>query len=71
MQPQLLNSLGVKEPNGMEEEEIRQLWAEGEDWILKRSNNEYFHRPDGKYGEWQPGLPPGVFAVDVETLFDE
>ena len=40
----------------MEQEEIRQLWAEGEDWILKRSNNEYFHRPDGKYGEWQPGL---------------
>jgi len=55
----------------MEQEEIRQLWAEGEDWILKRSNNEYFHRPDGKYGEWRPGLPPGVFAMDVETLFDE
>jgi hypothetical protein len=55
----------------MEQEEIRQLWAEGEDWILKRSNNEYFYRPDGKYGEWQPGLPPGVFDMDVTTLFDK
>jgi|GEM_PF-2013427 len=55
----------------MEEEEIRQLWAEGEDWIIKRCNNEYFHRLDGKYGDWQTGLPAGVFAMDVATLFDE
>ena len=55
----------------MDEEEIRQLWAEGEDWIIKRHNNQYSHRPDQKYGDWQPGLPAGVYEVDVATLFDE
>lgn len=70
-QPQALNSLQEKEPDRMEQEEIRQLWAEGEDWVIKRQNNQYSHRPDQKYGDWQPGLPPGVFAMDVETLFDE
>jgi hypothetical protein len=55
----------------MDQEEIRQLWAEGEDWIIKLQNNQYFHRPEGKYGEWQLGLPAGVFAMDVETLFNE
>ena len=55
----------------MDEEEIRQLWAEGEDWIIKRCNNEFSHRPEGKYGDWQTGLPPGVFLPDVETLFEE
>ena len=54
----------------MEEEEIRQLWAEGEDWVIKLCNNEYFYRPDGKYGEWKRGLPTGVLATDVATLFD-
>lgn len=55
----------------MDEEEIRQLWAEGEDWVIKRRNHEYSHRPEGKYGEWVTGLPPGVFPPDVETLFDD
>jgi squalene cyclase len=55
----------------MEDEEIRQLWAEGEDWVIKRQNNQYSHRPDQKYGNWRPGLPPGVFEMDVDTLFDE
>lgn len=55
----------------MEEEEIRQLWAEGEDWIIKRCNNEYSHRLDGKYGEWVKGLPPGIYSPDVEMLFKE
>ena len=52
----------------MEQEEIRQLWAEGEDWVIKRQNNQYYHRPDQKYGDWQPGLPPGVFAMDVARI---
>ena len=55
----------------MEQEEIRQLWAEGEDWVIKRYKNEYFHRPDGKHGAWKAGLPAGVFSMDVETLFDD
>lgn len=55
----------------MEQEEIRQLWAEGEDWVIKLQNNQYFHRPDQKYGDWRPGLPPGVFDMDVATLFEE
>ena len=55
----------------MEQEEIRQLWADGQDWVIKRHNNEYFHRPDGKYGDWKPGLPPDTFKPDVDTLFEE
>ncbi len=55
----------------MDEEEIRQLWADGEDWVIKRKNDQFFFRPDGKYGDWQRGLPPGVFTPDVVTLFDE
>lgn len=55
----------------MDEEEIRQLWAEGQDWIIKRHNSEYSHRLEGKYGEWQAGLPLGVYAPDVEILFEE
>lgn len=55
----------------MEQEEIRQLWADGEDWVIKRQHNQYFHRPDGKYGDWKPGLPSGVVKPDVDTLFDD
>ncbi len=55
----------------MDEEEIRQLWAEGEDWVIKRQNEQYSHRPDQKYGDWQPGLPPGVFEPDIEMLFKD
>ncbi len=55
----------------MEQEEIRQIWAEGEDWVIKRKNNEYFHRPEGKFGEWKPGLPPGVFMPEAEILFED
>ena len=53
----------------MEQEEICQLWAEGEQWVIKRQDNQYFHRPEGKYGDWQPGLPQGVLPNDVEILF--
>ena len=55
----------------MDEEEIRQIWAEGEDWVIKRQNDEYFHRPDQKYGDWRPGLPDGVFEPDIEMLFND
>ena len=55
----------------MEQEEIRQIWAEGEDWVIKRKNNEYFNRPEGKFGEWKPGLPPGVFTPEAEILFED
>ena len=55
----------------MEQEEIRQLWAEGQDWVIKRQNNEYFYRPEQKYGDWIPGLPPGVFIPEVEILFED
>ncbi len=55
----------------MDQEEIRQLWADGQDWVIKRSNKQYFYRPEGKYGEWKPGLPPGTFEPDIAILFDE
>jgi hypothetical protein len=55
----------------MDEDEILQLWAEGEDWVIKHQNNQYFYRPEGKYGDWKPGLPPGTFELDVDILFDD
>jgi hypothetical protein len=55
----------------MEQEEIRQLWADGHQWVIKRQNNQYFYRPEGKYGDWKPGIPPDAFKPDVDTLFDE
>ncbi len=55
----------------MDQEEIRQLWAEGQDWVIKRQNDQYFYRPEGKYGDWQTGLPPGVLPSDVEILFQD
>ena len=47
-------------------EEIFQIWAEGENWIIKREDFEYFHRLDGKPGPWKDGLPPGVIPSDVD-----
>jgi hypothetical protein len=58
-------------PEFMDQEEIRQVWAEGHDWVIKRQNNQYSYRPEGKYGDWKPGLPPGALKPDVDTLFDE
>ena len=55
----------------MESEEIRQLWADGEDWVIKRQHNQYWHRPDQRPGPWKAGLPPGVFPPDAELLFEE
>lgn len=54
-----------------QKEEIRHLWAEGHDWVIKRQNNQYFYRPDRKYGNWIPGIPPGSFQLDIDTLFDD
>ena len=55
----------------MDTEEIRQLWANGEDWVIKRHNRQYWYRADQKPGPWKSGLPPGVFLPDAEVLFDE
>lgn len=55
----------------MDTEEIRQLWAEGVDWVIKRQNRQYFFRTEGKPGAWETGLPPGVFLPDVEMLFED
>jgi hypothetical protein len=55
----------------MDTEEIRQLWAEGEDWVIKRHNNQYWYRADQKPGPWKSGLPSGVLPSDAEMLFDD
>jgi hypothetical protein len=60
-----------RRPEYMDQEEIRQVWVEGQDWVIKRQNNQYSHRPDGKNGDWKSGLPPGAFKPDIDTLFDE
>lgn len=52
-------------------EEIRQFWAEGETWIIKREEDQYWYRVDQKPGPWKSGLPPGVFPSDAEILFDD
>jgi hypothetical protein len=58
-------------PEVMEQEEIRQLWADGQSWVIKRQHCQYFYRPEGKFGEWKPGLPPDTFQPDIDILFDQ
>lgn len=53
----------------MEQESMRIAWADGTEWIIKREDDKYFHRPEGNYGEWQEGPPPDMSIQDLELLF--
>ena len=47
-----------------------QVWADGEEFILKYINKAYAYRPANEPGDWQPGLPSGLILGDVEFLFE-
>lgn len=55
----------------MDREEIRQFWADGVDWIIKRHDRQFFYRAEGQPGPWKTGLPPGVFSPDIEHIFED
>ena len=53
----------------MEQEEMWIVWAAGIEWIVKLQDEQYFHRPEGEYGTWRPGLPPDTCEPDVALAF--
>ena len=53
----------------MEEEQMRIVWAAGVEWIVSLQDNQYFHRPEGDYGAWRPGIPPDSYEADVALMF--
>ena len=55
----------------MEEEEIRVVWGFGVDWVVQCRDDKYSHRPEGDYGAWQPGIPPGTHELDIAYAFRE
>ena len=55
----------------MEEDEMRIVWAAGVEWMIKRQDNQYVQRPEGDYGAWRPGIPPGTHESDVDHVLKE
>lgn len=39
------------------------------DWIVKEEDGQYFNRPEGEYGVWQLGIPPGTLMAEVDWTF--
>jgi len=39
------------------------------DWVVKEDDGHYFHRPEGEYGVWRPGIPPDTLEADVDWTF--
>ena len=48
-----------------------QVWADGEEWIVKKQYREYFYRIVNSPDEWKPGIPSGLVLADIEALFNE
>jgi hypothetical protein len=38
-------------------------------WIVKEEDGQYVHRPEGEYGVWRLGIPPGVLMSEVAWTF--
>ena len=54
----------------MEQEDMRIVWAAGVEWMIKRQDGQYVHRPEGDYGAWRPGIPPSTHEADVAHVFE-
>ena len=57
--------------DGMEEYKVVQVTVEGQEMILKKTDNEVFYRTANEYGEWIPGIPDGTVWSDVQAMFDD
>lgn len=55
----------------MQQEDMRVVWANGVEWIVKLEDKQYFHRPEGDYGPWLPGIPPDTNESDVALAFNQ
>jgi hypothetical protein len=53
----------------MDQEDYRIIWGVGVDWVIKRQDDQFFHRPEGDYGTWRPGVPPDTYELDVAHVF--
>ncbi|MEX2493934.1 MAG: hypothetical protein WD425_19505 [Nitrospirales bacterium] len=49
---------------------MRVVWAAGVEWIIKLEDERYSHRPEGDYGDWQPGIPPDTNESDMALAFN-
>ena len=55
----------------MDEEKVIQLTVEGQELILKKTDDEVFYRIANEYGEWLPGIPEGTVWSDVQAMFED
>ena len=53
----------------MDQENMRIVWAGVVEWIVKEEDGQYFHRREGDYGMWHPGIPPGTNFSEVDHAF--
>ena len=59
-----------KRREGLLYEENMQIVTVGvSDWIVKEEDGQYFNRPEGEYGVWRLGIPPGVLMSEVDWTF--
>ena len=53
----------------MKDPDMHVLWVEGQEWIVKRVDHQYFYRPEGDYGIWKKGTLPGLSKSDMDLIF--
>jgi len=53
----------------MDQENMRIITVGLTEWVIKEEDDQYFHRPEGDYGSWQPGIPPGTTLTEVALAF--
>ncbi len=51
------------------QEDMEIVWAAGVQWVVKLQDDQFFHRPEGDYGAWRPGIPPDTHETDVALMF--
>jgi hypothetical protein len=45
------------------------VWANGQEWVVKREHHHYFYRLENDYGAWKKGTPPGTCQADMDMIF--
>jgi len=53
----------------MMDPDMQWVCVNGQEWVVKREDDHYFYRPEGDYGTWTPGTPPGIHERDMDNMF--
>ena len=53
----------------MMDPDMQWVCVNGQEWVVKREDDHYFYRPEGDYGKWTPGTPPGIHERDMDNMF--